>query len=357
MYFLRFIILSSFLFFISCDDGDILVSDFEFEINDMNFCYSEKSGDTVFYNANTDNEVIYVVLENTEFKGEEEFNDDETVGSSTVVEYIKFSSDLNADEYFCTAVASLEPIERKLIGDGGSINITTVNDILLDGDADGDGLTNEFEGFDLGTITDNFSSLLDSDNDGIPNFLDEDDDNDNVKTSLEIYPKNDSQEDIIPEDGEELVPLDTDGDGDPDYLDEDDDNDDVLTRFEFNPDSSSLPASNVNDDLLPFYRDASETENNTQDQEITYTNSYSIVYNTIVKISDLILIDSDSSVTYDEIFIGKEEVTKTTTNKIVLNSDGTTFDVFSIDDEGNTPDDPIKSGTIGLGDLEEGETN
>lgn len=358
MHFLKLIIISSFLLFISCDDGDILISDFEFDTENMVFCFSEESGDTVFYNANSDDEVIYLILENNEFKGEEETNAEYTVGSSTIVKYLKFSSDLNADEYFCTAVASAETIERQLNGDGGTINITTNNEISLTGDEDGDGLTNEFEGYIEDTITDNFNTLLDSDNDGIPNFLDEDDDNDNVKTALEIYPKDETQDDIIPEGDEELVLedlLDTDNDGAPDYLDEDDDQDGILTRFEFDPDNSNLPVSNRNNDDVPFYRDENSTTFNTQDQEIIFTNSYSIEYRTIVKTSNLELTNSDSSVIYPELFIGEETVTNTTNNKIVLNTDGTTFDVFSIDDDGNSPDDSINSGTIGL--IDEDETD
>ena len=186
----------------------------------------------------------------------------------------------------------------------------------------------------------------------MPNFIDEDDDNDNVKTIFEIYPKDDEGEDIIPDDDEELIPLDTDSDSMPDFIDDDDDNDGILTRFEFNPTNSSLPAANSNDDGLPFYRDASETENNTQDQEITFANSYTIDYRTIVKTSDLQLANSDSSITYTEFFIGNDNVTVVTENRIILKTDGT-FDIFSIDDSGNSPIDPINSGTIGLTNEEE----
>ena len=68
----------------------------------------------------------------------------------------------------------------------------------------------------------------DTDEDGIPDYKDEDDDNDNVKTSIEL-----NDDDNLDGDDNPLTNFtDTDGDGTPNYLDDDDDGDEVPTRLE-----------------------------------------------------------------------------------------------------------------------------
>jgi len=68
----------------------------------------------------------------------------------------------------------------------------------------------------------NPDDALDSDGDGIPNFIDSDDDNDGIPTLHEIG-------DI------EREYKDFDNDGIPDYLDTDDDNDGIPTIIEIDP--------------------------------------------------------------------------------------------------------------------------
>ena len=95
----------------------------------------------------------------------------------------------------------------------GSIqgNIDTLNC----GDDDNDGVPNVFEDFNGdGDVTND-----DTDDDGVPNYLDEDDDGDGVLTIDEA----------VDEDGN---PIDTDGDGDVNYLDNDDDGDGLFSNFE-----------------------------------------------------------------------------------------------------------------------------
>ena len=75
------------------------------------------------------------------------------------------------------------------------------------------------------------SQCPDSDKDGIPDYLDPDDDGDGIPTTGEAQ-------------------LDTDGDGIPDYLDPDDDNDSILTVNE--------PAGDVDRDGRPNYLDADD---------------------------------------------------------------------------------------------------
>ena len=101
-------------------------------------------------------------------------------------------------------------------------------DSLDCGDDDGDGVPNVFEDFNGdGDLTND-----DTDGDGIANYLDADDDGDNVPTSVEL------QLDV---DGN---PTDTDGDGDADYLDTDDDGDGILTINE----DANMDGDPTNDD-------------------------------------------------------------------------------------------------------------
>ena len=84
-------------------------------------------------------------------------------------------------------------------------------------DCDGDGILNAQELFSPVSRSDG-KTILDSDQDGIPNYTDEDDDNDSVPTALEL--------------ALDLSLLDTDGDGKPNHLDPDDDNDGIPTALE-----------------------------------------------------------------------------------------------------------------------------
>ncbi len=84
-------------------------------------------------------------------------------------------------------------------------------------DSDGDGVPDVFENFNGdpdGNLEDD-----DTDLDGIPNYLDDDDDGDGILTADEA----------VDEDGN---PIDTDGDMDVDYLDNDDDGDGLFSNFE-----------------------------------------------------------------------------------------------------------------------------
>ena len=86
----------------------------------------------------------------------------------------------------------------------------------------------------------------DTDNDGIPNFADNDDDGDTVLTEYEyVFPRNSQSF---------TGPLDTDSDLIPDYLDDDDDNDGVLTKDEdyngnFNPQDDDINTNSIPDYL------------------------------------------------------------------------------------------------------------
>ena len=121
----------------------------------------------------------------------------------------------------------------------GSIQLEL--DGLNCGDDDADGVPNAFEDFDGDGMFDDD----DIDMDGIPNYLDNDDDGDGVLTINEAKD----------EDGN---PVDTDGDGDVDYLDNDDDGDGILTINEnADPNMDGDPSDALDTDMdgIPDYLD------------------------------------------------------------------------------------------------------
>jgi hypothetical protein len=89
-------------------------------------------------------------------------------------------------------------------------------------DNDNDGVSTEQE--DLNG--DGYPGNDDTDNDGIPNYLDEDDDNDNVDTIDEITGIGAGFNGVT------YIFIDTDSDGIENYIDNDDDGDGVLSVFE-----------------------------------------------------------------------------------------------------------------------------
>jgi gliding motility-associated-like protein len=84
----------------------------------------------------------------------------------------------------------------------------------------------------------------DSDGDGIPNYLDEDSDDDTVSDADENDP-----------DGDNFGPDDTDGDGLPDFIDIDDDNDGELTADEWDFDGNGIGPDDCDEDGLWDYLD------------------------------------------------------------------------------------------------------
>lgn len=253
----------------ACDDGDIILDeDINFDTNSLDFCNINNdegiTQSTVFFNINNQtNEVLSFEINNGSF-----IPTQESVEASEIrpVEQLNlslrdFDSSVTSN-YFCSGIpdASIQ-ILSELVGNSGNIQIQTRNITTLDGDDDRDGLTNQEEGFNIAvianpeefadgmiTIGTDLSVFLDSDEDGIPDFQDRDDDNDNVFTEDEL--------DIDDESGLVII-RDTDEDTIPDYLDTDDDNDGVPTRNEIS-EEGPFPNNGVNqnpDGLANFLND------------------------------------------------------------------------------------------------------
>ncbi|MDR5592028.1 hypothetical protein [Christiangramia sp. SM2212] len=237
--------LFSLALFASCDDGEIIVTNFDFEDSTVNFC--EGTNKNVFYSVNNNdvfesislefrNSVLEIDDEGKIVPPEEEeisFNLTGDGSGDNRIIYRIFRAEVPND-YFCNVVPPSQPavVEEWISGTGATVYITrSFGDETGQADADGDGLNNIQEGWNAeGT------NLTDTDGDGIPDYLDVDDDGDNVLTRIE---RENDNNDPVNADGER----DTDEDGIPNYLDNDDDDDGVLTRYEVDPndlDPSSL---------------------------------------------------------------------------------------------------------------------
>jgi hypothetical protein len=231
----------SILFFVtSCDDGDVFVVELEFD-NTFQAC-----GELVFYNIReTPFESISLQISSPVTTLDNIFEVEPTTtnpllvelvnptitgtinGTSNLLNYRSYSS--SATNLFCNDVPpSNLQITEDLSSCCGNYLISTTYF-----EDDNDGVPAEMEDINgNGNLYDD-----DSDGDGLPDFLDVDDDGDNVLTSTELldYDNND-------DDGNPLTnPQDTDGDGIPNYLDNDDDGDLVLT----------IDEENINQDLNP----------------------------------------------------------------------------------------------------------
>ena len=295
---------------ISCDDGDVIVDEgFDFTPTDLTFCNTGSGqtgniGSAVFFNINnTTNEVIAFEINNRFFD-----NTNESIAGGEIipaerinVSYRKFDSNITAN-YFCSGIPDSNiQIVSELIGDRGNVEITTRNVTKLDDDDDGDGLSNEDENFiipELATsFPDNFITIgtdltifRDSDSDGIPDFRDLDDDNDNVRTSMELN-----------EDG---TTRDTDEDGIPDHLDNDDDGDGVLTRNEISENATNpLDDENKDANELPHYLN-SEVTSSFEATELLI-NRFNNSFKTSVLGRFIGLSDGTTTITRDRLVFGE----------------------------------------------------
>jgi len=208
------------LLFQGCNDGDIIVTNFDFEDAQLQQC-----GDTsnvVFFKINPQvNESISLLIPTSQElfieTGTQTFNLSST---GSIVNYRGFDDSVTSS-YFCNPVPATSPgVVLEYIGTSGIANL--ISETTLD----------DFDGIDFVNSDDlSQEGFGDFDGDGIPNYHDFDDDGDNVLTSQEIG-------------DDPLNPRDTDLDGMPDYLDPDDDNDGVLTINE-DIDQNLNPADDI----------------------------------------------------------------------------------------------------------------
>lgn len=263
----------------SCNDGDVIVTDFNFVSNNLKTCGG--IGSYTFYNINNSfaAESISLVLETNDILFIENGVNEYTLnGTSYLVNYRKYDDDID-DDYFCSSIPPITPnVTNEYYGASGLVQLTT---IVIKDDNDG--------------IIEDITSELDSDNDGLLDYYDDDDDGDNVPTINELGP------DFL--EGISEFPLDTDGDLIPDYLDVDDDNDSVLTRYE-DANGDLDPTNDFTVSNIPDYLNENITNNNTIDQYKIH--SYQLTSDIELIINNLILVNGTEQITKETMVLGNQ---------------------------------------------------
>ncbi len=302
-----FFFLFSIVLVLSCDDGDIIITSFEFDDVDLQICKGIKENEFVFFKINTTvNEAISYNFINEAFSdtivtSEPIFIDLNDKSSSLV--YRQFNTSITADYYCSNIPPSTILVTEELIGSSGIAEITTQ---IIEED-DNDGIPAEDEDLNRnGNLEDD-----DTDKDGIPNYKDQDDDNDNILTSVEIpnqIPDNDD-------------PRDTDGDDIPDYLEDDDDGDGVPTVNEdvtINDDGTignNNPRDDDSDgDGILNYLDADTVESNDAAKP-TLDNTVQTTFRTTVTINRIIFDGSNQNFQDENFSFGFRDVSIPKTTK------------------------------------------
>lgn len=265
---------------VACNDGDVIVTSFDFEDATLQSCGGP--GAYVFFKINSSAaESISLQLGTTS----ELFVATDTLvteldGSSNIVNYRVFNGEVTSS-YFCSAIPPTSPeVSSEFIASSGTSTLFTTT--TLD-DEDGLAFVNSNDSLVEGTG--------DFDGDGIPNFYDFDDDGDNVPTSVEIGSD--------PED-----PRDSDDDGIPDWRDPDDDNDGILTRYE-DVDEDLNPANNVtNPGIGPDYLNPAVTDFVVID--LYREHSYQLSSDIRVVLNNLVLINGEEQIIQETLDLGTQ---------------------------------------------------
>ncbi|GGG57284.1 hypothetical protein GCM10011414_28910 [Croceivirga lutea] len=157
--------------------------------------------------------------------------------------------------------------------DTATITVTVTEPAVTEIDSDDDGILDSFEDLNLDGDNDPSTNATDTDEDGIPDYLDIDSDDDGIPDNIEaqltetyVVPQNQDANGNGLDDAYEdngftgLLPVDTDNDGLPDYVDTDSDNDGVPDNIEGNdfdqngePDLVWLDSDKDNDGLNDGY--------------------------------------------------------------------------------------------------------
>ncbi|MDT0691855.1 hypothetical protein RM549_18835 [Salegentibacter sp. F188] len=280
---------------ISCDSGDIIVTSFDLEDSQLQLCGRETK---VLYATNSEDvyESMSLLLSGSEISSEANRlrtapgSVELTLNNTNRLVYRIYNGPLSTSSsspYFCSEIPPSEPrvLEEYKSSSRGTISIRTIfRDETNDADADGDGISNLNEGFDIEN-----GQHLDTDGDGIPDYLDIDDDNDNVPTRLETSASGDPVVTLNERDYR-----DTDEDGIPNYLDPDDDGDGSPTRNEVNEEFRDAPQLYLNAANIPYYLDR-QTAISLENDEYLENVISSRRIRTYIELSEFSLIKQDGS--------------------------------------------------------------
>lgn len=273
-----FLILSS--FFLACDDGDIIVTTFNFDEANLNNCGGP--GNYIFFKINNNtSESISLSVGTSDIlfieSGSRVFV---LNGTSNIVNYRIYNGDIT-NSYFCNSIPPISPdVITEFIGSSGEA--TLVTDVTLD---------------DMDGIVEDSTSSLDTDEDSLLDFYDEDDDGDNVPTITELGT------DFL--NGISKTPQDTDKDGIPDYLDEDDDGDGTLTRYE-DTNGDLDPTNDITDPSVGAdYLNPNITTETIIDEYRSHT--YNLKSDISLILSNLVLINGEEEITQETMDMGNIE--------------------------------------------------
>ena len=273
-----FLILSG--FFLACDDGDIIVTTFNFDEANLNNCGGP--GNYIFFKINNNtSESISLSLGTSDIlfieSGSRVFV---LNGTSNIVNYRIYNGDIT-NSYFCNSIPPISPdVITEFIGSSGEA--TLVTDVTLD---------------DMDGIVEDSTSSLDTDEDSLLDFYDEDDDGDNVPTIIELGT------DFL--NGISKTPQDTDKDGTPDYLDDDDDGDGTLTRYE-DTNGDLDPTNDITDPSVGAdYLNPNITTETIIDEYRSHT--YNLKSDISLILSNLVLINGEEQITQETMDMGNIE--------------------------------------------------
>ena len=237
----------------SCDDGDVITFELDFE---ETFEACEGVSDLVFYKIKEDpSESLSLLITNYRLEEILQVGDDNTFSESkSATLYYRTYSDITLpNNLFCNDI----PPQVTIVENQESASTAEISTVLVEDDNDGILASLEFDG--------------DTDGDGLPDYIDADDDGDNILTKDENPDPNG--------DGDLSDAQDTDGDGVPDYLDPDDDGDGVNTRDEENQSQDKNPANDItNSDVGADYLnpDVATTVAATAYREHTILQTYTV---------------------------------------------------------------------------------
>ncbi|MEZ4856188.1 MAG: hypothetical protein R2812_06920 [Gelidibacter sp.] len=220
-----FFLLSFTLLFTACDDGDIIDVSLDFN-KTLKLC-EQSSTDYLLYDTKADPyETLSLLFPSDIAANQDIFNPTQTPDTTKLIinnSTIKFNY-RTYDGDPANLLCALVPDPNTHIVSDNFATSGTVRAISTFVDDDQDGIPSAFEDANLDLDDNPATNPTDTDGDGIPDYIDADDDNDNVLTINEHHNYSEA-------DGLSLA-QDTDGDLIPDYLDDDDDGDGVITRFE-----------------------------------------------------------------------------------------------------------------------------
>lgn len=312
IYLFSLVILS--LFF-SCDDGNIITTTFDFdEETSLSLCQQGDVNVLHFIDPET-NEAISFKFSGEDFDGTfDGLEPSQTVtlniNATNQIVYRRLSASANGNTYFCQQIPPSTPqvIEEFVSTTGGTatLEINALFGLVNEqDDDDGDGVSNLLE--DLNGDGNLFND--DTDDDGIPDFLDTDDDNDNVPTESEELEADEEDEIVVEING--VFYVDTDGDSIPNFRDNDDDGDGVLTLNEdlnvcIDPENPALnPTNDLNEEGLANYLNAAISES--VDLNVVKVNTITLPYLTQVVFNDITFENqnSEESLTFTSFVMGR----------------------------------------------------